>query len=651
MKLRELHVENFRAFSDFELALGRYTCLVGPNGAGKSTVLAALNVFFREPTSGSGEVGVLSDEDFHCKDTSMPVRITLCFDDLSAEAQEAFAGYYRQGTLVVSAIAEWDAQNQRAPVRHFGSRLGMVEFAPFFASVSSGTTVPQLKVLYADLKKAHPELASAATKAAMEEALHEFEAAHPELCSLIPSEDQFYGFSRGANRLEQFIQWVFVPAVKDASEENREARDTALGKLLARTVRAKVSFAEGLSKIRADAQSAYGLMLAEQQTVLSGVSGQLQDRLREWSHPGTSLEVKWADDSSSAVKIAEPAAQLLVGEDLFAGHPGRLGHGLQRSLLIALLQELAGSVETGPKLLLACEEPELYQHPPQARYLAGVLERLADESAQVVVCTHSPQFVVGSGFEDVRMIRKERHTGQVRGRRATFADVAADIATSTGKSPEPVGASAMKLHQELQPQLNEMFFANGVVFVEGIEDASFLGAYLVLTGRIDDVRQRGCHVVSVGGKGHLLRPFTIARRLGIPAIVVHDADGNEQNAGRRGQHEKDNSSIQRAAACSEITPFPASALLHEHLIVYPETLASSVKGEVSKELWSRAADEARSRCDAIGVGGLEKNAVLIGETLRGVLAERTRIECLEWIVERMLRLGEPAGAAQRGPTR
>ena len=58
-------------------------------------------------------------------------------------------------------------------------------------------------------------------------ALRDFEAARPEECELIPSEDQFYGFSRGANRLAKHVQWVYVPAVKEATSEQVEARNSA----------------------------------------------------------------------------------------------------------------------------------------------------------------------------------------------------------------------------------------------------------------------------------------------------------------------------------------------------------------------------------------------------------------------------------------
>jgi len=79
------------------MMLNRYACLVGPNGAGKSTVLTALNVFFRETENLPTDLSQPTEEDFHCKNTSVPISITVKFDDLSDEAQEDFPDYVRQG--------------------------------------------------------------------------------------------------------------------------------------------------------------------------------------------------------------------------------------------------------------------------------------------------------------------------------------------------------------------------------------------------------------------------------------------------------------------------------------------------------------------------------------------------------------------------
>jgi predicted ATP-dependent endonuclease of OLD family len=140
-------------------------------------------------------------------------------------------------------------------------------------------------------------------------------------------------------------------------------------------------------------------MLDDNEAALKGVSEALQTRLAEWAHPAATLRVAWRQDSLKAVKVDEPLAGIIAGESGYEGSLVRFGHGFQRSYLLALLQELAaGDDKTAPTLILGCEEPELYQHPPQARHLAGVFEKLSQDNAQIIVTTHSPYFVSGRNF-------------------------------------------------------------------------------------------------------------------------------------------------------------------------------------------------------------------------------------------------------------
>ena len=408
MRISSIRIENFRSFEDETLPLNNYACLVGPNGAGKSTVLTALNVIFRESENLPTDLRQLDQEDFHCKHTDKPIQITVTFTDLSSEAQKDFSNYVRQGQLVVSAVATFDGATGKAQVKQYGQRLGMRAFAPFFEAVGAGKKVPELKGIYADLRDTCPELPASGTKDVMIQALHDFETARPGECKLIPSEDQFYGFSKGVNRLAKHIQWVYVPAVKDATSEQVEARNSALGKLLDRTVRSKTNFDETVKALRAEMQQQYQALLDGNQHVLDDVSSALRTRISEWAHPGARLRLQWKQDLDKSVRVEEPWAHILAGEGDFEGELARFGHGLQRSYLLALLQELAGTDAVGgPTLILACEEPELYQHPPQARHLSAVLNKLSRGKAQVIVSTHDPLFVSGEGFEDVRMVRKD----------------------------------------------------------------------------------------------------------------------------------------------------------------------------------------------------------------------------------------------------
>ena len=120
MKIESIKIENFRSFENETIYFDDYTCLVGPNGGGKSTVLVALNTFFREIENSDTDLINLSEEDFHCRNTSSPIKITVIFNDLSQEAQNDFKDYFRGGKLIISAVANYDKEVKNAHIiTHF----------------------------------------------------------------------------------------------------------------------------------------------------------------------------------------------------------------------------------------------------------------------------------------------------------------------------------------------------------------------------------------------------------------------------------------------------------------------------------------------------------------------------------------------------
>lgn len=234
MKIETLKLENFRSFKNETINFDDYTCFVGPNGVGKSTIFHALNLFFRQSKDSQTDLLKLSAHDFHHFNTSEPIKITVTFSSLSKQAKEDLADYVRQDKLIITAVANYDTNLEKAEVKQFGNRLGMEEFRKFFEADKSGAKVPELKEMFNEFREKYNNIAPVSTKAAMIAALQEYEGNNPDECVLIPSEDQFYGISRGVNKLEPHIQWIFVPALKDATEESEESTRSALGQLLAR---------------------------------------------------------------------------------------------------------------------------------------------------------------------------------------------------------------------------------------------------------------------------------------------------------------------------------------------------------------------------------------------------------------------------------
>ena len=452
----------------------------------------------------------------------------------------------------------------------------------------------------------------------MIDCLHGYEDAHESECNLIPSENQFYGFSRGKNLLEKYVQWIFVPAVKDATVEQLEARKTALGLLLERTVRARISFAQPSSEIREKAIAEYQKMLADRESELSSLSESLTIKFQDWAHPEAMIQLKWRTDADGAVKLNDPLAEVLTGEGSFVGQLTRFGHGLQRSFLITLLQELAGvSDATTPTLVLACEEPELFQHPPQIRHLASVFQRLTNTGAQVLVCTHSPLFVRGEGFEDIRLVSRNATTSEATVNAVRFADLSKAIAAAKGEKPVTPTKSAMKVAQGLQPSLNEMFFTAVLILVEGIEDAAYINSHLALSDQWDEFRRLGCHVVAVGGKCCMIQPLAIAGLLHIPTFAIFDGDADKcAKADAKAQNEGQNDTLMALAGFPEQKPgIPTVTLWNECVTVWHEDFRRSLINDIGLEKWTELHSTVQKQLKLHDISDLHKNLAFIGELL------------------------------------
>lgn len=632
MKLAEIRIRNFRSFEDETIYFDEYTCLVGPNGSGKSTVLQALNVFFRNTAGSSVNLHIFSDEDFHHKNTDEPIEITLTFENLSQDAQGDFKAYYRNGKLVVSAIAKWDGE--KAEVKQFGSRLVMTEFAPFFSGFAK-LSAKELKELYTGYSEKYADLPSVSTKGDMEKSLRDYEEGHEDLCELNRDENQFYGWSKGDNRLRRYLQWVYVPAVKDAATEQEEGKTTALGQLLQRTIRTKVDFQEPISRLRQDLAQQYEAIIVKEQGILDGLSHSLTTRIQEWTHTGTKIKLNWHYNPDKSINISEPLARLAAGEDDFLGEIARLGHGLQRTVFVSLLQELADDGgEDIPTLLLGFEEPELYQHPPQARHMASLLEELSSKNSQILLSTHSPYFVSGKGYENVRMIRKTDDNKQSIVSSVTHSRISEMLAAALEEAPRSPTSTMAAIEQIMQPSQNELFFASVVILVEGHEDVAFISTHLQLTGKWNEFRRHGCHFVVAVGKQNLSRPLAISNALGIPVFVIFDSDA-ASNQKDPGNHLRSNKCLLSLCGKNDVDPMPEEHYWSDNVIMWKSNIGDAVIEEYGDDEWKVAEDKARAEQGFLD-GVKRKNPLLITATLEELYSHGSQSDLLSGICERLL---------------
>jgi putative ATP-dependent endonuclease of the OLD family len=642
MKIESVRIENFRSFKDETIKLDDYNCFVGANGAGKSTVLYALNVFFRQFKDSQTDLTKLSEEDFHHKNTDKPVRITVTLIDLTELAKEDLKDYVRHDKLTITAVATYDKNKGTADVLQHGMRLVFEDFTVYFEKEKEGAKVAELKEIYEKLRQQYADLPTAGTKGAMSDALREYEATRPEKCTLKESPDQFYGISKGANRLASHIQWVFIPASKDATQEGEESKNSALGQLLERTVRQKVNFAEKVSELQTKTRDEYQALLNSEQSVLDDISKSLQSRLASWAHPNISANVNWKQDKDKSVRIEEPFAYIRLGERGFEAELARFGHGLQRSYMLALLQELSQTDdENVPTLIMGIEEPEIYQHPPQARYLAETLHELTQKNTQLLLCTHSPLFIPGDNFDKIRIVREHGDPSYTTITRLLYDDLVKEL-KDAGSEKETLKETGMvaKLYPSLNPIINEMFFCKVLILVEGPEDLAFITSALLLSDKMNDFRKNGCHIVPVNNKSNLIKPIAMAKLLGIPTYVVLDADTDkdliadeEKRNSEVSKHKKDNKAILTLLGHGAENEWPVDHIIKDNCTCWKTNIGNEVTSEFGED-WVKYKSEAEKYYE--NPGGLNKNPLAIAKILEMANKENKKSKLLTDLVERII---------------
>jgi hypothetical protein len=530
MRVARIHVVNFRCLRDLAMSLDDVTVLVGANSTGKSTVLHALDWFFGG--------GALTDEDINGCQPAETVTVGVTFTDLDDADREALGSYAISDEATLWRT--WSAQD--------GEKLtGKARSFPAFSPVRAERAATAKRKAYNELRDRRPDLGlpKATSAGAVDEAIAAWEANHPDdLKDGVTDATHLFGFS-GQARLAQRMDFVLVPAVADPDAETTDARGTLLRQLLDRTLGEQSVMRERLAALEERMSSEMAaIMTDEGGAALSQLSGDVTSQLAQLV-PGS--EVLLAARAPS-VKVPTLTVDVRVADDGLETAVVRQGHGFQRALLIAVVQQLAAvngaarddltvsddpssavPTRTAPALLLALEEPELYQHPLQARHFAATLSSVAtQEGATVQVCyaTHSEHFVDPAHYERLRRFRRRPDAAwpQAQVTQATIDRVVARLAEVF--KPEQI---PLRVQMTLRRQVAEAVFAKAVVLVEGDSDVGLLHGVADRSGGFDAL---GVAVVKGHNKRQLLIPWTILGELGVPCYVVFDADAGMEARAR-----------------------------------------------------------------------------------------------------------------------
>jgi putative ATP-dependent endonuclease of OLD family len=544
--IKSVGVDNFRCVQHEVLTCGCLTALVGANGSGKSTFLNAIDLFY----STSPKVVL---EDFYNGDVGNSIRITVTFRELDESEKKRFQKYLQDDEL--SVVRVLSLEEGKLIDKHHGSTMQN----PDFVNIRKAGAATAMRPVYSQLQESekYKGLRKWKNQSDALAALDEWEAVNQNECQWELDDGQFFGFKQVAQGyLGACTRYLYIPAVRDAAGDATEGRGSPITQLMDLVVRSLVQNRTDFKEFREQSDRRYGeIFNPANLTELGGLADDLSKTLQQYI-PDSAVDLDWL--TFSGIDIPMPQAHLKLLEDGYKSEVERAGHGLQRAFIMSLLQHLAvarakADAEASmpepssmtqavaneksvkmPNLILAIEEPELYQHPGRQRHLADILMKLSRgqipgvaEQTQVIYCTHSPLFISLDRFDEVRLARKVQVAeGKPKASRLiTYSlDYVADrLWTAEGMTPPKYTGETLKPRlAALFDQVSEGFFASVAVLVEGISDrAAIIGAALASGYNLESM---GISVIPCGGKHGVGTAAAVFIPFLIPTYCVWDSD-------------------------------------------------------------------------------------------------------------------------------
>lgn len=246
---------------------------------------------------------------------------------------------------------------------------------------------------------------------------------------------------------------------------------------------------------------------------LSLINKKASDNLKKlFANPDLSIEVLGAEGSAFTYKdiLKYTDSNVLVHNKNRSMYLQDQGTGLQRMSLIFLIQNmiqenLLGNIDN--KLLLI-DEPEAFLHPEAIRGLSDALYKIGSEMP-LIVSTHSPILINLS----------EKHTSLQIFR--IQSNEAIELYTSDKEKFDEDDIKNMKILNYVDSFVNEFFFADNIVVVEGDTE------YIALKTLMKTREQSNYHIIRARGKDTIVTLMKILNQFKSNYTIIHDVDNDK----------------------------------------------------------------------------------------------------------------------------
>jgi predicted ATP-dependent endonuclease of OLD family len=522
-----VHIRNFKSLEDTHLNCGNLVAFIGENNSGKSNLLEALDLFFNPSTSKVGE------ETFFGRQTSRMIEITVEFKDLNEWEAKNFSPWLDGQKLRVKRVVQWGEPPEirqtaivKVPEPEWlrEDLMNEVKIKEWWAK--------RQELLVGDLRFDNYLGTKRPTVNEWKNAVSSFLREQSERIPWVDEEQEnpkgYAGVLKGG--LPEFIP---VPAVRNVLEEVKVGKANPFGRMVNTLLR----------RISSDRRNDITKAVEQIKRLINRTEG--GGRIPEIKEIENRLKQMLCAFIECDIEIEVPLPDLesmFSGVRIFVDDGVRTsveakGHGLQRSVIFAILRAYAETIRRGEteedekdkSVIFAIEEPELYLHPQAQRTMMQVLRTIAQGRDQVLYSTHSSLFVDISYFDEICLMRREQIEGHWKSA-TTQLSMDAIIRDLKARFPStsPTQDSMRERYSHVYSGTrSEGFFARKVVLVEGQTEEYAIPIYSRALEY--DMDREGVSVISSGGKGQIDRLLQIFNEFRIPCYIIFDGDKSSKD--------------------------------------------------------------------------------------------------------------------------
>lgn len=512
MRISRIRISNYRSLSDIEVSFQSLVALIGENNSGKSNILSALSLFF------SASKKDLNEYCFAFRDCKKKISIEVTFVNLNAlETAEFTKGGWilPDGSVCIRREFYCD-EEEEYQVDIFGLKEEPVE--PYLKEDEIKTYANEETVQKYGLPQYFVAPSGKVTQGSYKDGVRKYVSENRENLTF----EQYW--KRNPRGLKEVVigflpTYLFVPAVRDVSDEEKLTTTTLFGKLMNAVIERILEENEQVVNINKHVRA-----LTES---LNDPDSGLEE-VRELEQELTTTLSECMTDTTVSLEISPPdlgrifqIGTRIVVDDGLKTYLEDKGHGLQRTMLFSLFRcysrllqdkieqpEGMDPDEARISLIFAVEEPELFLHPQLQRKMLEIL-RMISERDQVLFCTHSPCFVNLDDYKSVTILSKPSRRGG-----SIVSQYTEEIFSDEQDKYN------FKLLNEFDPERSEMFFAKKVVLVEGDSEK----VSIPLMAESLDVHSHDVTIVECGGKHNLPFFIKVLSAFDMPFNVIHDED-------------------------------------------------------------------------------------------------------------------------------